>query len=118
MERIFLVGVASLGPIPFPSCFSRHVSEAERSFKPCSPRPHPRPATVQRRRVTPRDLPGAKRDAAGAWRNPDIGPLADSFEAGVLTARVVRIAHAKHAISESSGTEVVNEIDHYDGLKI
>jgi hypothetical protein len=63
--------------------------------------------------------PGAKRDAAGAWENPDIGPLADSFEAGVLTARVVRIAHAKHAISESSGTEVVNEIDHYiDGLKI
>jgi non-heme chloroperoxidase len=47
-----------------------------------------------------------------------IGPLADSFEAGVPTARVVRIAHAKHAVFEPNGTEVVNEINLFiDGLK-
>jgi non-heme chloroperoxidase len=62
--------------------------------------------------------PGAKRDAVDAWEMQTFGPLADSFEAGVPAARVVRIAHAKHAVFESNGTEVVNEINLFiDGLK-
>jgi non-heme chloroperoxidase len=62
--------------------------------------------------------PGPKRDAVDAWEMKTFGPLADSFEAGVPTARVVRIAHAKHAVFESNSTEVVNEINRFiDGLK-
>jgi len=62
--------------------------------------------------------PGPKRDAVDAWEMKTFGPLADSFEAGVPTARVVRIAHAKHGVFESNTTEVVNEIDRFiDGLK-
>jgi pimeloyl-ACP methyl ester carboxylesterase len=61
--------------------------------------------------------PGAKRDAVDAWELQTFGPLADSFQLGVPTARVVRIAHAKHAVFESNPTEVINEIDHFiDGL--
>lgn len=62
--------------------------------------------------------PGPKRDAVDAWEMKTFGPLADSFEAGVPTARVVRIAHANHAVFESNSTEVVNEINRFiDGLK-
>jgi pimeloyl-ACP methyl ester carboxylesterase len=62
--------------------------------------------------------PGPKRDAVDDWEIKTFGPQADSFEAGVPTARVVRIAHAKHMIFESNGTEVVNEINRFiDGLK-
>ena len=62
--------------------------------------------------------PGTKRDAVDAWEMQTFGRLADSFEASVPTARVVRIAHAKHAVFESNGTEVVNEIDRFIvGLK-
>lgn len=62
--------------------------------------------------------PGPKRDAIDAWDMKMFGPLADSFETGVPTAHVVRIAHAKHRIFESNPTEVVNEIDRFiSGLK-
>jgi non-heme chloroperoxidase len=62
--------------------------------------------------------PGPKRDAVDAWEMKTFGPLADSFEAGVPTARVVRIAHAKHGVFESNTTEVVGEIDRFiDSLK-
>jgi pimeloyl-ACP methyl ester carboxylesterase len=43
------------------------------------------------------------------------GPLADSFAAGVPNARVVRIAHAKHAVFESNPTEVIDEINRFIG---
>lgn len=62
--------------------------------------------------------PGPKRDAVDAWEMQTFGPLADSFEAGVPTAHVVRIAHAKHAVFQSNSTEVINEINRFiDGLK-
>lgn len=62
--------------------------------------------------------PGPRRDAMDAWEMKMFGPLADSFEAGVPTARVVRIAHAKHAVFESNPTEVVSEISRFiNGLK-
>ena len=62
------------------------------------------------------DLPaGAKRDAVDAWEMQTFGPLADGFEDGIPTARVVRIAHAKHAVFESNAVEVVNEIDIFIG---
>jgi len=62
--------------------------------------------------------PGPKRDAVDAWEMKTFGPLADSFEAGVPKARVVRIAHARHGVFESNAIEVVNEIDRFiDGLK-
>ena len=62
--------------------------------------------------------PGPKRDAVDAWEMQTFGPLADSFEAGVKTARVIRIAHAKHAVFQSNETEVVQDIERFvDGLK-
>ena len=54
--------------------------------------------------------PGPKRDAADAWDLKQFGPLADSFEAGVPTARVVRIPHAQHAVYKSNEAEVVKEM--------
>ena len=59
--------------------------------------------------------PGPKRDAVDAWEMQTFGPLADSFEAGVPTARVIRIPHAKHAVFESNENEVVQEIDSFVG---
>ena len=59
--------------------------------------------------------PGAQRDAVDAWEMQTFGPLADSFEAGVPNARVVRIAHAKHAVFESNPTEVTDEINRFIG---
>lgn len=62
--------------------------------------------------------PGPKRDAVDAWEMQQFGPLADRFEAGVPTARVVRIAHAKHGVFESNQSEVVRDIEGFvDGLK-
>jgi pimeloyl-ACP methyl ester carboxylesterase len=55
--------------------------------------------------------PGPKRDAADAWDLKQFGPLADSFEAGVPTARVVRIPHAQHAVYKSNEAEVVQEMN-------
>ncbi|WP_184224423.1 alpha/beta fold hydrolase [Granulicella aggregans] len=54
--------------------------------------------------------PGPERDAADAWDLKQFGPLADSFEAGVPTARVVRIPHAQHAVYKSNEAEVVKEM--------
>jgi pimeloyl-ACP methyl ester carboxylesterase len=59
--------------------------------------------------------PGAQRDAKDAWDMQTFGPLADGFEVGVPNARVVRIAHGKHAMFESNPTEVTNEIDSFIG---
>jgi pimeloyl-ACP methyl ester carboxylesterase len=59
--------------------------------------------------------PGPKRDAVDAWEMKTFGPLVDSFEAGVPTARVVRIAHAKHGVFESNAAEVINEINSFIG---
>jgi non-heme chloroperoxidase len=59
--------------------------------------------------------PGAQRDAVDAWEMQTFGPLVDSFEAGVPNARVVRIAHAKHAVFESNPTEVTDEINRFIG---
>ncbi len=62
--------------------------------------------------------PGPKRDAVDAWEMKTFGPLADSFEAGVPTARVIRIAHARHGVFESNPDEVVRDIEEFvDGLK-
>ena len=62
--------------------------------------------------------PGPKRDAVDAWEMQTFGPLADSFEAGVPTAHIVRIAHANHAVFKSNETEVVHEIEGFiDSLK-
>lgn len=62
--------------------------------------------------------PGPKRDAVDAWEMKTFGPLADSFEKGVPTARVIRIAHARHALFESNPDEVVRDIEEFvDGLK-
>lgn len=62
--------------------------------------------------------PGPKRDAADAWDIKQFGPLADSFEAGVPTARVVRIPHAQHAVYKSNEAEVVREMNAFlKGLK-
>lgn len=62
--------------------------------------------------------PGAQRDAADAEDMQTSGPLVDSFEAGVPNARVVRIAHARHAMFESNPTEVLDEINRFiSGLK-
>lgn len=62
--------------------------------------------------------PGPKRDAADASDMQRFGPLADSFEAGVPSARVIRIAHAKHAIYQSNEAEVVRYTEDFiDGLK-
>jgi pimeloyl-ACP methyl ester carboxylesterase len=59
--------------------------------------------------------PGPKRDAVDAWEMKTFGPLADSFEAGVPTAHVVRIPHAKHGVFESNPTEVVQDIEDFIG---
>jgi pimeloyl-ACP methyl ester carboxylesterase len=62
--------------------------------------------------------PGPKRDAVDAWEMQTFGPLADSFEKGVPTARVIRIAHARHGVFESNADEVVRDIEEFvDGLK-
>lgn len=62
--------------------------------------------------------PGPKRDVADARDLHEFGPLADDFEKGVPTARVVRIAHAKHAVYESNESEVVHEMETFlAGLK-
>jgi pimeloyl-ACP methyl ester carboxylesterase len=61
---------------------------------------------------------GPKREAADAWDMQEFGPLVRRFEAGVPTARVVRIAHARHAVYESNQAEVVNDVEEFvDGLK-
>lgn len=57
--------------------------------------------------------PGPKRDEVDAWEMQQFGPLADDFEKGEPTARVVRIAHAKHAVFVSHPTEVLQEIDSF-----
>jgi pimeloyl-ACP methyl ester carboxylesterase len=57
--------------------------------------------------------PGAQRDAADAREMQTFGPLADTFEAGVPNARVVRIPHAKHAVFKSNPTEVLEEINRF-----
>jgi len=59
--------------------------------------------------------PGPKRDAVDAWEMKTFGPLADSFEAGVPTAHVVRIPHAKHGVFESNPVEVVQDIENFIG---
>lgn len=62
--------------------------------------------------------PGPDRDSADAWDIRTFGPLADSFEAGVPSARVVRIPHAKHEVFDSNREEVMQEINRFmDGLK-
>ena len=62
--------------------------------------------------------PGPKRDSVDAWDMQTFGPLADSFEAGVPSARVVRIPHAKHAVYDSNPGQVIQEIDRFiDQLK-
>lgn len=64
-------------------------------------------------------LPGPKRDTVDAWEMKQFGPLADGFEAGVPTARVVRIPHAKHGVYQSNETEVLKDIETFiDGLKV
>jgi pimeloyl-ACP methyl ester carboxylesterase len=57
--------------------------------------------------------PGPQRDAADAREMQTFGPLADTFEAGVPNARVVRIPHAKHAVFKSNPTEVLEEINRF-----
>lgn len=57
--------------------------------------------------------PGPKRDQDDALDIRAFGPLADSFEAGVPSAKVVRIAHAQHAIFKSNPSEVRNEIQKF-----
>jgi non-heme chloroperoxidase len=59
--------------------------------------------------------PGTQRDASDALEMQTFGPLADSFETGVPNARVVRIAHAKHAVFESNPIEVADEINRFIG---
>jgi pimeloyl-ACP methyl ester carboxylesterase len=59
--------------------------------------------------------PGPQRDAADAREMQTLGPLVDSFAAGVPKARVVRIAHAKHKVFESNPTEVIDEINRFIG---
>ncbi len=59
--------------------------------------------------------PGPKRDAVDAWEMKTFGPLADTFEAGVPTAHVVRIPHAKHGVFESNPIEVVQDIEDFIG---
>ena len=59
--------------------------------------------------------PGPKRDAVDAWEMKEFGPLADSFEAGVPTAHVVRIPHAKHGVYQSNEAEVLNDIEGFIG---
>jgi non-heme chloroperoxidase len=62
--------------------------------------------------------PGPKRDAADASEMQKWGPLVDSFEAGVPSSRVIRIAHAEHAVYKSNEAEVVHEVEDFiDGLK-
>jgi len=62
--------------------------------------------------------PGPKRAAVDAWEMKEFGPLADSFEAGLPTARVVRIPHAKHGVYQSNEPEVLNDIAAFiDSLK-
>ena len=62
--------------------------------------------------------PGPKRDSVDVSEMQTFGPLADSFEAGVASARVVRISHAKHAVYDSNPDEVTQEINRFiDGLK-
>jgi non-heme chloroperoxidase len=57
--------------------------------------------------------PGPKRDATDAWETQMFGPLVDSFQAGVPTAQVVRIAHAQHAVFRSNETEVIDLINRF-----
>jgi pimeloyl-ACP methyl ester carboxylesterase len=57
--------------------------------------------------------PGPKRDATDAWEIQTFGPLVDSFQAGVPSARVVRLAHAKHQVYDSNPVEVTKEIDEF-----
>ena len=57
--------------------------------------------------------PGPKRDAADAWDVKIFGPLADDFEKAFPNARVVRIAHAKHAVYDSNPVEVVEQIENF-----
>jgi pimeloyl-ACP methyl ester carboxylesterase len=59
--------------------------------------------------------PGPKRDAADASEMQTWGPLVDSFEAGVPSARVIRIAHAEHAVYKSNEAEVVHEVEDFIG---
>lgn len=69
----------------------------------------------------PHDLdlpPGPKRDAAEALDIKRWGPIVDSFKAGVPTARVVLIPHAKHAVYASNEAEVLHYVEDFvDGLK-
>jgi non-heme chloroperoxidase len=57
--------------------------------------------------------PGLERDAADARDLRVFGSLADNFQAGIPTARVVRIPHAQHAIFRSNEAEVITEIDRF-----
>jgi len=62
--------------------------------------------------------PGPKRDAVDASDLQTFGPVVDSFEAGVPSARVVRIPHAQHAVYDSNPDEVMREINRFvDSLK-
>jgi len=69
----------------------------------------------------PHDLdlpPGPKREAAEALDIKRWGPLVDGFKAGVPTARVVIIPHAKHAVYQSNEAEVVRYVEDFiDALK-
>lgn len=57
--------------------------------------------------------PGPKRNQVDAAEMKNSGPLADTFQSGVPKAKVVRIAHAKHAVFESNPVEVTKEIDSF-----
>jgi hypothetical protein len=62
--------------------------------------------------------PGPKRDAEDLKEMQRWGPLVDSFEAGVPSARVICIAHAKHAVYKSNQADVVRYIEDFiEGLK-
>lgn len=64
----------------------------------------------------PHDLdlpPGPEREAAEALDIKKWGPVVDSFKAGVPTARVVLIPHAKHAVYRSNEAEVTRYVEEF-----
>ena len=56
-----------------------------------------------------------KKAAREAWDLETVGAVAKAFEAGLPTAKVVRIAHANHFVFRSNEAEVLREIDTFVG---
>ena len=53
----------------------------------------------------------AVRARAEAWDQERMSAQAKAFEAGVPSARVVRLARASHSVFKSNEQEVIREID-------